>query len=407
MTVVILGFGLVGQSLAMATLHAAYEILVLDTDENHIMSIVDEISDGKKGRGFDIIRNNSMNLSFSSSYLSLRDLEEIEMLFVATPTSKTHDAISYFLSNTTVKPEIVFVNSSINLTILNEVDRMLSSFKIPYAITPERIMEGSLFYNFVFEDKLVGAKDDESYFKANAILERLVEPGISEIIRCTPKEAVISKLAENSYRYWNIIFSNIVADICHRFDVDFDKVRESVNSCSERYMHDSGIGIGGNCLPENITHMARYDSSGVLENATVMHDKRVGFIEDWICSSIKCELPDGPGKDEIPWNVLFLGVAYRPEGKTTRDSIPRNIVSNLKGYFDKVAIYDPLVGIGDLDRILDCDFNILVIMQLSTELIMDIEMILEEWKDRKLVIVNLSNFEIKSTENHSVIHRRW
>ncbi|AFS80355.1 TrkA-N domain-containing protein [Candidatus Nitrosopumilus koreensis AR1] len=90
----------------------------------------------------------------------------------------------------------------------------------------------------------------------------------------TPDVAELTKIVENSYRYVQIAFSEEMKILCDNIGVDFDELRNSVNTKWNIDMLQAIDGIGGHCLPKD-SQMVLDLSKQYVPNSIIESSKKV------------------------------------------------------------------------------------------------------------------------------------
>jgi UDP-N-acetyl-D-mannosaminuronic acid dehydrogenase len=89
--------------------------------------------------------------------------------------------------------------------------------------------------------------------------------------------AALSKVVENSYRFLQIAFVEELKLFCDAYGLDFEELREAVNTKWNVKLLEAKEGIGGHCLPKD-TRMyldlsRKFLSSSVIDSAIQMNEK--------------------------------------------------------------------------------------------------------------------------------------
>lgn len=96
-------------------------------------------------------------------------------------------------------------------------------------------------------------------------------PPTTKFIEMTAKEAEITKYMENSFIATYVTFCNEFYDICHKFNADYDKVREGFLADSRMtkwwtYVDLCKRGWGGDCLPKDLKSIISVSNSEFLKD---------------------------------------------------------------------------------------------------------------------------------------------
>ena len=85
--------------------------------------------------------------------------------------------------------------------------------------------------------------------------------------------AELTKIAENSYRFVEIAFSEELKMICEKHGVSFDELRQSCNTKWNIELLEAREGIGGVCLPQDIGFLSQLSNPSSLLNGAILADK--------------------------------------------------------------------------------------------------------------------------------------
>ncbi len=80
----------------------------------------------------------------------------------------------------------------------------------------------------------------------------------------TPDIAEMTKVVENSYRYLEIAFAEELKMVCDNTSVDFEELRDSINTKWNIKVLDARDGIGGHCLPKDSQMFLDFSRNSVV-----------------------------------------------------------------------------------------------------------------------------------------------
>lgn len=92
----------------------------------------------------------------------------------------------------------------------------------------------------------------------------------------SPDVAELTKIVENSFRYVQIAFSEEMKILCDNIGVNFDELRNSINTKWNIDMLQAIDGIGGHCLPKD-SQMLLDISKKYVQNSILESSKKVDF----------------------------------------------------------------------------------------------------------------------------------
>jgi len=117
----------------------------------------------------------------------------------------------------------------------------------------------------VVQLRVLGALNQESQKNAISFYNSL---GIPLHIVSSLELAELSKIVENSYYYLRIAYAEELKLLCDKNDVDFNELRDAVNTKWNVDMAEVREGIGGECLPKDIQFLiSAYPQTPLLHGA--------------------------------------------------------------------------------------------------------------------------------------------
>jgi len=137
------------------------------------------------------------------------------------------------------------------------------------AVCPHRWWKQDQLNHGVVQTRVLGALNVESKQKATRFYESLQIP-IHEVDSTELAEA--SKLVENSDYYLRIAYAEELKIICDKNGLDFNQLRDAVNTKWNMDLPEAINGIGGECLPKDIRFLQCLDPLNILLKAAVQLD---------------------------------------------------------------------------------------------------------------------------------------
>jgi nucleotide sugar dehydrogenase len=109
--------------------------------------------------------------------------------------------------------------------------------------------------------------------------------------------AELSKLVENSYRFMEIAFAEELKMLCDAYSLDFDELRNAVNSKWNVKILEAKHGIGGHCLPKDSQMYVDFSKQVLMSSivgAAKTADERykIQLVQDQIVGLIPDKLVD-------------------------------------------------------------------------------------------------------------------
>lgn len=203
-------------------------------------------------------------------------------------------------------------------------------FSIAYC--PERVLPGNLIHELKNNDRVIGGYDKTSSEKAKNLYKNFCL-GALKITESKVAEAV--KLIENSYRDVNLAYANEMNFLLSDHGIDSKKVFQLANNHPRVNVLNSGVGVGGHCIPIDPYFLIESSSknSSILSLARSINDatpKRVS-------KAIRQEL-----KFNSFQKICFIGLTYKPNINDFRESPSIELLKHFKiEGFQRLSVYDP------------------------------------------------------------------
>jgi UDP-N-acetyl-D-mannosaminuronic acid dehydrogenase len=133
------------------------------------------------------------------------------------------------------------------------------------AVCPHRWWKQEEDKHGVVQLRVLGVLNEESKKRAFSFYESL---GIPIHVVSSLELAELSKLVENTYYYLRIAYAEELKLLCDENSLDFDELRDAVNTKWNVDMAEARDGIGGECLPKDIQFlMHSYPPAPLLRGA--------------------------------------------------------------------------------------------------------------------------------------------
>jgi UDP-N-acetyl-D-mannosaminuronic acid dehydrogenase len=349
----VIGLGQVGLPTALSFLNLGYKVLGYDVNETLIQKLKAGLSPLPE-RGFkDLINRFIRNGLFSQTFLP-DDLSSADVIIVCVPTPLDNTGSSVDMKfiqsaiesvakySTTVK--LIIIESTIPpgsmksyiIPLIERLSNKKAYVDFLISFCPERFSPGNALQEFIKNDRIIGANDDQSYLSTLSLFKRITN---GKIHRTDTTTAEISKLAENSYRDINIAFANELAIICGESKVDVQDVIRLANTHPRVNIHKPGPGVGGPCLPKDpyLLVMGKNFEKSIVTTARRINDSMPSHIVDILISTMRSKK-----KNKKYFKISILGVSYKPDVNDTRYSPTQTMVLALKKEgFRNIILHDP------------------------------------------------------------------
>jgi UDP-N-acetyl-D-mannosaminuronic acid dehydrogenase len=133
------------------------------------------------------------------------------------------------------------------------------------AVCPHRWWKQEEDKHGVVQIRVLGALNKESQTKALDFYNAL---GIPTHIVSSLEIAEISKLVENTYYYLRIAYAQELKLLCDENNLNFNELRDAVNTKWNVDLAEARDGIGGECLPKDIRFLINaYPTAPLLRGA--------------------------------------------------------------------------------------------------------------------------------------------
>ena len=362
--IVVIGTGYVGLPAAILFARAGFTVVGVDIDRN----IVEAISGGVLHIGEkelqDIFKEENVRKNLRSQESPCEG--DVFLIAVPTPLDKRKkiadlsfviDAVKSILPYLR-KGNLVILESTVPPLTCREIIKpmieegtgLCVSREVFVAHCPERILPGSIFYEIVHNDRVIGGMDTKASQMAEALYSSFVN---GRLFLTDDVTAEFCKLVENTFRDVNIALANEIEQVSETLGVDAQEVISLANHHPRVKVLKPGIGVGGHCIPLDPWFIKQVDpeNTSLIFTARRINDARPGRIAGKIRRLLK---------DVSDPRIVVLGVAYKPNTYDTRESPALEIGAMLQKDGYDVACYDPLVKnyeyttIADIAKGKDC-----------------------------------------------------
>ncbi|HKZ88195.1 MAG TPA: NAD(P)-binding domain-containing protein [Candidatus Bathyarchaeia archaeon] len=204
---------------------------------------------------------------------SWEDVPQVDVYIVCVTTSQrdgSPDLSPVFdvckkISEKAKPSALVSIESTITPGTCNKIFENIFKSKINLVHAPHRYWASEPVKHGVNQIRVIGAINSESL---NAGVKFYKETlGIPMHVVSSVEVAEMCKITENSHRYLQIAFSEELKMICAKIGLNFDELREAMNTKWNVDMPEARDGIGGHCLPKDIRYVTSLAPSQMLESA--------------------------------------------------------------------------------------------------------------------------------------------
>ena len=209
------------------------------------------------------------------------------------------------------------------------------------AYSPERVDPGNAQFHTRNTPKVMGAMSEDGleigealYLKAIDKIHKVSSPRVAEMV----------KILENTYRLINISLINELALLSGKMDINIWEVIEAAKTKPFGFQaFYPGPGIGGHCIPLDpfyLEHIAKkYDFElSMIHTAGHINMRMPQYMYIKIATALNHHKKAVNGS-----NILFLGVAYKPNIDDPRESPALEIMDITAHKGGQVTYHDPYI----------------------------------------------------------------
>lgn len=206
------------------------------------------------------------------------------------------------------------------------------------AYCPERVMPGKVLEEFVENPRIVGGYNQDSTEVTVELFKGVVS---GKILTSDCTTAEVAKLAENTFRDINISFANELAMMCEAMGIDVIEVIKLANTHTRVNIHKPGCGVGGTCIPKDpylLLHPTDvfYSQPDMIRPSREINDYMPKHTVSLVLKALESVGKEGARK------VAMLGVTYKGDVSSVRNSPAKEIIHDLMNLGTEVVVYDPL-----------------------------------------------------------------
>ncbi|HEY6056510.1 MAG TPA: nucleotide sugar dehydrogenase, partial [Candidatus Limnocylindrales bacterium] len=205
--------------------------------------------------------------------------------------------------------------------------------RVSVAFCPERIAEGHALEELASLPQIVGADDQEAGDRAEALFRRLTD----RTIRTSTKEAELTKLFTNTWRYMKFAVANQFFMIAHQAGVDYSNILRAIREDYPRAADLPGPGFAaGPCLFKDTMQLAAFTSDHFPLGQSAMQINE--GLPAYIVTALERRYGSLRGRA-----IGLLGMAFKAESDDTRASLSYKLRRLLQWAGARVLCTDPYV----------------------------------------------------------------
>jgi UDP-N-acetyl-D-mannosaminuronic acid dehydrogenase len=261
------GAGRVGLPLGLSFARAGLSVTIIDKDIERVELINQRKMPFIEKGAEEIISSLTQEQLTATSNFSGITGSDVCILIIGTavdnngiPESKSISNFVCSISKYLTSTKLLILRSTLYPGITDEVEKALKSegLNILVAYCPERITEGNALQEIKTLPQIIGVNSDEAYELSLKVFNFIN----SNSIRTSFKEAELSKLFANTYRYLNFAISNEFFKICSNAGVDWQNVWHAIKKDYPRAASLAVPGFAsGPCLKKDTAQLFYYSEN--------------------------------------------------------------------------------------------------------------------------------------------------
>ena len=227
------GGGRAGLPLALSLAAVGHKVVIIDKDKDKVSKINKRIMPFYEKDAEETLRKfNAHELSAEVENEKIFG-SDVCILIIGTPVNGDGSPsannllavvsdIHKYLGST----KLLMLRSTVYPGITQEISRLLSSYGLSTLVSfcPERIAEGVALDEIRVLPQIIGASEEKAYLLSEEVFKGVTQ----KLIRTSVKEAEISKLFTNTYRYFKFAIANEFFKICIDQEIDWTNVWHSM-----------------------------------------------------------------------------------------------------------------------------------------------------------------------------------
>jgi len=206
--------------------------------------------------------------------------------------------------------------------------------RVDVAFAPERIAEGHALEELGSLPQIIGADDPAAGDRA----ERLFAQLGAQIIRTSSKEAELTKLFTNAWRYMKFAVANQFFMVAHEAGVDYNRVLDAIRTNYPRAADLPGPGFAaGPCLLKDTMQLAAFTADHFPLGQSAMQINE--GLPSYVVNAMERRYGSLHGR-----TIGLLGMAFKAESDDIRSSLSYKMRKLLAWKGAKVLCTDPYVA---------------------------------------------------------------
>ncbi len=351
--IAIVGAGYVGLVTGACFADFGNEVTCVDSDENRIEALRKLRMPFYEPGLMDVVSRNSAEkrLVFKTSLEEAVDESEVVFIAVGTPADERGEAdlsgvkaVAKDIAIHMKSYKLIVQKSTVPVgtgAMVKDIVNRNRKKKVPFdvASNPEFLREGSAVENFMRPDRVVIGTWTK---KAEDILSEIYAPLYlieTPMVKTTVETAELIKYASNALLATKVSFINEMARLCEALGADVQVVAKGMGldrRIGPKFLH-AGPGIGGSCLPKDMTALIRFAEDAGCELRIPKAVLEINRSQrEFAFEKIVAAVGGVKGKQ-----IGVLGLSFKPETDDIRESPAIHITKMLVSEGAKVKAFDP------------------------------------------------------------------
>jgi UDP-N-acetyl-D-mannosaminuronic acid dehydrogenase len=352
--VCMIGIGYIGLPTALVAAEHGYMVIGYDIDVER----VERINRCEPMMSEPELGNKLRELIYAAAFRAQTTMEAADCFVIAVPTpfheNKKADlshvyAAAESIARVLKKGDVIILESTVPVgttaalaKFFEEKTGLVAGKDFFCAHCPERVLPGKIFYELVYNSRIIGGINEASSQAAASFYSRFVK---AQLYLTNAATAEMVKLVENSARDVQIAFANEVAAMATAANIDPYSVITLANKHPRVNILQPRCGVGGHCIAVDPWFLIESfpKEAKLLRAAREINDNKPAAVYKKIVERAK-----QIGKKRTACRVLLLGATYKPDIEDLRESPAVFIARQCLNNSDlDVRLCDPYVRAGN------------------------------------------------------------
>ncbi len=355
--VVIWGCGILGATNLVYLTKVGYKCLGIDTNEGRLRELESKrYSINSDIEVLNYYQQPEYHVELSNDFHDALD-ESCHIHFICIPTERNgipcndvlYDVVDKILSVKRNNPILIVIESTIEPNWLDTVYQKIELLNLTIgkdvliATGPRRDLFGDVNFSLRNTNRVIGGDSDYTIDLIKLLYGEYCD---NLVIAKNNKYAMLSKIVENSYRFIDLTFTNMLSESFA--DIDMVHALELAGTKWNMNTYHSSLGIGGYCVP-----LAPLYLSDEIE---ALNNNKLSILNQFLefnnnhtinqYNTIKTLLVDSK-------KIAVLGISYIANVKVLSGSVSHTIINNLVKDNFIVGIHDPFVSEEEVSKLFD------------------------------------------------------